>query len=180
MRTALAAALVTMCAMPVSAQDVRLSPGLVWQAGVFGDDDPESTGGVRPTGSLLVRGQAARRAGLTFEATIEPLGIANPHFDERLHTVHLLIGPEIGRRLTIRPVVGVGVQIWTGSRAEDALGPALAAGIAIGHRHPPGPGAAGSEWRRVHISPEFIARCSFSPGALSWMAGIQVPITWRR
>jgi hypothetical protein len=180
MRTALAAVLLTVCAMPVSAQDVRLAPGLVWQAGIFGDDGPESTAGLRPTGSLLVRGQTARRVGLTFEATIEPLGIDNPHFDERLHTMHLLFGPEIGGRFTVRPAVGLGVQFWTGSSAEYPVGAALAAGIAIGHRHPPGQGPAGTEWRRVHISPELIARFSGSPGALTWMAGMQVPITWRR
>ena len=180
MRTALATALLMLCALPVSAQEVRLAPGLVWQGGVFGDDDPKGTGAVRPTGSLVVRGQTARSIGLTFEATIEPLGIDNPHFDERLHTMHLLFGPEIGGRFTIRPALGIGLQFWTGSSTESLLGAGLAAGIAIGHRHRPAPGPSGTEWRRAHISPELIARFSGSPGALTWMAGVQVPITWRR
>lgn len=155
-------------ATPVVAQEVRVAPGLVWHGAIFGDDDPKSTGSIRPTIGVITRGQVDRRAGFTFEARLEPIGIRNPHFDERLHSLDLLAGVEIGRRFTIRPGAGVVVQSWMGRDAESAFGIAPALSIAIGHRH-----AGGG----FHISPEFVGRASFTHGALSWMAGLQIPIT---
>jgi hypothetical protein len=184
MRTCLTAVtLALLTAVPAAAQDVRVAPGLVWHGAIFGDDDPKSAGSLRPTVSVVTRGQLRRFVGATFEAMLEPLGVPNPHFDERLHSFHALIGAEIGRTFTVRPAAGVAVQLWSGSRAESWMGLAPALAIAIGHRHPPSGYRAA---RRagvptlVHISPEMIARMSYSHGAFSWMAGIQVPFTWRQ
>ena len=180
------ASITTASAQTPSAMEVRVAPGLVWHGGIFGDDSPKSAGAIRPTLSLVTRGQLQRFAGFTFEAMIEPIGIANPHFDERLQSLHALAGIELGRRFTIRPAAGVGVQLWSGSRAESGIGLAPALAIAIGHRHAPRSGVAATQepdttrWRLVHISPELVARVSYSHGAFSWMAGIQAPFTWRQ
>ena len=181
MRTVIAAlAAGVLMSSPAAAQDVRVAPGLVWHGAIFGDDNPKSTGSVRPTVSLLARGQTRRFAGFTFEAMLEPIGVANPHFDESLHSLHTQIGAEFGRGFTVRPAIGLGVQLWSGASAESGIGLAPAVSIAFGHRHPPAPGPAGSTWRLVHISPEVVARMSYSHGAFSWMGGIQVPFTWRQ
>ena len=179
-----AALLVIAWAAPAAAQggtlEARVAPGLVWAAGVFGDDSPKSVSAVRPVISAIVRGSAHRRFGWTFEAMLEPLGLANPHFDEQLHSLHVLAGVEIGRGIYVRPAFGAGLQVWTGLYAEQGLGIGPAAGLAIGHRHMPPPGEGPGQWRRVHISPELIARTSFTRGALSAFVGVQVPVTWRK
>jgi hypothetical protein len=165
---------------PLSSIELRLAPGIVWAGGTFGDDDPESTRGVRPTLSGLARGHSDRWFGASFEAALEPLGARNPHFDEHLRVLYLLAGVELGGIITVRPAIGAGIQLWSGSRATSSIGLARAASIAIGHRHRRAAVRGGGVWTRVHVSPEAIARIAYSHGALSWMAGVQVPVTWRR
>lgn len=184
MRTIVAALAVgVITSSPAVAQDVRIAPGLVWHGAIFGDDDPKSAGSVRPTVSLVARGQLRRFVGLSFEALLEPLGVSNPHFDERLRSLHAMVGAEIGGRYTVRPAAGVALQLWSGSRAESGATLAPAIAIAIGHRHPPSgyrANSTASAATLVHISPELVARMSYSHGAFSWMAGLQVPFTWRQ
>jgi hypothetical protein len=146
--------------------DVRLGLGLVRQGGLFGDDDPESTSGMGLAAGVQIRGQTTRRTGLAFEVVLQPVGIRNPHFDETLHTVSLLVGPEVGRRTYVRSAAGVAIQAWSGARAESGFDLAMAMGLAIGRRQVIG--------RRVGL--EGVARTSFSHGAFAWMLGIQVPI----
>jgi hypothetical protein len=148
--------------------DVRIAPGIVRQGGIFGDDDPESTAGYGFVIGAQMRGQMHRRTGFSFEATLQPVGIRNPHFDETLHTIYFLIGPEIGRRTYVRPVGGMALQAWSGSLAESGLNLALAFGLAVGHRKP-------AQGRDVGV--EGIARASCSPGACSFMLGVQVPVS---
>src|SRR5688500_5001286 len=160
MRHAVAAGFVLTVAMITAAHahagqtaasvETRLAPGLVWHGAIFGDDNPKTTGGLRPTIAVLVRGRPERLFGFSFEAMLEPLGVANPHFDERLHSLQLHAGAEIGRRAIVRPSVGIGVQVWSGSSAETGLGLAPAVGIAVGHRRA-----------------EAVARASYSHGAFS-------------
>ena len=163
---ALAAGLLTVS--PAAAQDrpagppgieARVAAGIVWHGAVFGDDNPKGTRGLRPVISALVRGRADKSTGFTFEAALEPFGIANPHFDERVHTLHLLGGFEMGRRVAVRPSLGMAVQFWTGSSAETPVSLAIAAGLAVGAP------------RKV----EFIARGAVAPGVGSLMAGVQMP-----
>ncbi len=151
--------------------DIRIAPAVVFQNGLFGDDAPESTNGVGFTIGLQMRGQMHRRTGFSFEAALQPVGIENPHFDETLRTVYFLIGPEVGRRTYVRPVGGVALQTWTGSRAVSSLDLALAFGLAIGHRRTMGSRDVGFE---------FVAKSSCSIGACSAVLGVQVPISLGR
>jgi hypothetical protein len=162
-------------AAPALAQDpattggaeTRFAGGLVWQQGVFGDDDPESRSSMGAIVGLQIRRRSAGAVGASFELAVQPIGLRNPHFDESLHTVYALAGPEIGRRIYVRPTGGVALQMWSGSAAESGLGFALAAGIAVGRRT-----QTGSRW----LNPEFVVRCSASPGAAALMVGVQAAI----
>jgi len=154
-----------------SGADVRVAPGLVRQGGLFGDDDPESTAGPGFVIGTQLRGQMHRRTGFSFEATLQPVGIRNPHFDETLHTIYFLIGPEIGRRTYVRPAGGVALQAWSGSMAESGLNLALAFGVAVGHRW-------SVQGRDVGV--EGVARSSCTPGACSFMLGVQVPVSMKK
>ncbi|MEX2271162.1 MAG: hypothetical protein WD690_06825 [Vicinamibacterales bacterium] len=102
----IAAAIAAVVATPAFAQprppasiDASVALGLVWHGAIVGDDDPKEAGAVRPIVSFIARGQLHRLAGFTFESTLEPMGLDNPHFDERLHSLHLLAGIEIGRAI---------------------------------------------------------------------------------
>lgn len=150
--------------------DVRIAPGFVRQGGIFGDDDPKSSSRFGVSIGAQVRGQSSRRTGLSLEAVFQPTGLRNPHFDETLRTLYLLVGPEIGRRTYVRPAGGVALQIWSGTMTESGMNLALAFGVAVGHRLHVG--------SRYQLGPELIARGSFSPGAGSWMMGVQVPVSW--
>jgi hypothetical protein len=71
----------------------------------------------------------------------------------------------------VRPSGGIAFQMFSGaSAAGSSAGPAL--GLAVRHRRAVG--------ERMHVSPEFVARTSVSPGVFHWMLGVQVPIGWRR
>ena len=171
MRALLAAGLVAATASPVLAQDTsrpgteaRLGIGIVWHGAVFGDDNPKGRTNIRPVVSGIVRTRADKGAGFTLEATFEPLGVRNPHFDERLHNLNLLAGVEIGRTFIVRPALGLGLQFWTGRSAESFVSPAINAGLSVGHRD----------------KVEFIARGAFAPGVGSLMGGVQMPFTFGR
>jgi len=155
---------------PPTGADVRVAVGIGQQGGVFGDDDPESSLGVGLSLAVQVRGQTARRTGASLEVAFHPIGIRNPHFDETLRTVFLLAGAEIGRTFYVRPAFGIGLQLWSGTRAESGGGFALGAGIAVGRKR------VGS----ARTGLEVMARCAGSPGAIGWMIGVQVPIGLRR
>jgi hypothetical protein len=151
---------------PLPSPDLRLAAGIVRQAGIFGDDAPKSSSGAGFVASFLVRGQMTRRTGASFELTLQPVGIDNPHFDETLRTVFALGGAEIGRTFYVRPAFGIGLQFWSGTSAESSGDIALAAGLSVGRRR------VGSN--RTDI--EAILRCAGSPGALGWLVGVQVPV----
>jgi hypothetical protein len=171
LRTAGTMLLALAFAGPASAQEqprsggaeIRFAAGLVWQQGVFGDDDPESHSGLGAILGAQVRRRTARRTGASLEVAFQPVGLPNPHFDETLHTFYVLAGPEIGRRFYVRPVAGVALQAWSGSRAESGLNFALAVGVAVGRR-------------TGKFAPEFVFRASASPGAASAMIGVQIAI----
>jgi hypothetical protein len=147
----------------------RLVPGAGGLGGVFGDDNPRGVSGVGISIGLQVRGRPSQRTGPSFELAFEPIGVGNPHFDETLRTIYLMAGAEIGRRWYVRPAGGFALQLWSGSRAETGLNPALAMSVAVG-RH--------LERGGVTVAIEGVGRTSFSPGALSWTLGMQVPIAW--
>ncbi|HYN09576.1 MAG TPA: hypothetical protein VES67_19495 [Vicinamibacterales bacterium] len=151
--------------------ETRYAAGVVWQGGVFGDDDPESLSRSGVILGLQVRHRTQGRVGASFEIAFQPVGLPNPHFDETLHTFYVLAGPEIGRRTYVRPVGGVALQAWSGSMTESGLNFALAAGIAVGRR-------MGTS--RMWLNPEFVIRCSASPGAGSTMIGLQIAMGPRR
>jgi hypothetical protein len=160
---------------PASAQEqprtggaeTRFAAGLVWQHGVFGDDDPESQSGLGAIVAVQVRRRTAGRTGASLEFAFQPVGLQNPHFDETLHTFYILAGPEIGRRFYVRPAGGVAIQAWSGSMTESGLNFALAVGVAVGRR------VTSSD---LGFNPEFVVRCSASPGAASAMIGMQIAI----
>jgi hypothetical protein len=166
-------------AVPAAAQEPapagvewRLTPAVVRQGGVFGDDDPERSGaklGVTLGGQA--RFQPQRFAGFVFEATLLPVSIRNPHFDESLQSLQAQIGVELGRRFYVRPSLGAALHLWSGAFAEGArVGPAAALGIGL--RPKPG--------RGVTVWPELVARTSAEIGAAAWAVGVQVAIAKSR
>ena len=175
---AAAAALALALGSPAIAQDqgqervggaeTRFAAGVVWQQGIFGDDDPEARSRLGAIVGLQVRHRTAGRVGASLELALQPIGLSNPHLDESLHTFYVLAGPEIGRRTYVRPVGGVALQAWSGSQAETGLNFALAFGVAVGRRID-----MGRRW----WNPEFVFRCSASPGAASAMIGFQMAMS---
>ena len=174
---ALTAAAVIVAAAPAVAQapntgttDLRLSPGIVAQSGIFGDDDPQSTGPSPAwTIGLQVRARNTHTGGFSFETMLQPVGVRNLHFDETLHSVYALAGVEIGRRFFVRPAGGIALQFFSGTSAEGS-GLALAISTAVGWRQPLRNG--------MHLAPEFVIRGSGSPGAAHSMMGAQISIGW--
>ena len=156
---------------PESGAEARFSAGVVSQRGVFGDDNPKAASKLGVSLSAQVRRRTTGRTGFSFEAVWQPVGIPNPHFDETLNTLYFLIGPEIGRRTYVRPVVGVALQAWSGPQTESGLNFALAAGVAVGRRVPV---------RGAWLNPEFVVRCSAAPGAASTMLGLQMAVGARK
>ncbi len=155
---------------PVGGAEIRFAAGIVWQGGIFGDDDPESGSGPGAILGLQLRRRTTGLVGASLEFALQPIGLPNPHFDETLRTFYVMAGPEIGRRFYVRPAAGIALQMWSGAMAESGLGAALAAGIAVGWRR---------DMRRRGFSPEFVVRCSAAPGAASTMVGVQVAISGR-
>jgi hypothetical protein len=159
---------------PASARpEVRLTPGLVLQGGVFGDDDPEGAG-AKPgiMGGVQVRFQPGYFLGFVFDGALQPVGIRNPHFDETMRSIHAQFGLEIGRRVYVRPSLGMALHFWSGTSAAPSPSKGLAAGFAIGRRK--SVSGDGGVW------PELALRASAEPGAGMWMIGLQVPIARKR
>lgn len=158
-------------AAPPPGAERRFVPGIVRQGGTFGDDHPLSSATTGITLGFQARRHPESRAGLTFEATLQPTAVQNPHFDERLRSIFAEVGFEIGRRIYVRPAGGVALQMWSGADAADP-GFALVMSVAAGYRRHAG--------TRMTWAPEFVARSSASFGAWHWMLGVQVPIGWQR
>jgi hypothetical protein len=151
-------------------RSVRVAAGLVSQSGIFGDDSPlMSTRTLGPTISVGVRRHPTRLLGLAFDAVLEPAAIENPHFDERVTRVLVQLGPEIGRRVYVRPMAGGSVNLWSGSRSTSTLGLVPAFSLAAGFRHTT-PGGA-------RIQPELVARVGVEVGALTWSTGAQLAVS---
>jgi hypothetical protein len=152
---------------PATAPSIRFAPGVSLQGGLFGDDDPERSN--RQPGlsvSLQIRGQTARRTGLSLETAFDVTGIPNPHFDETARTLHVLAGPEIGRALYVRAAAGPALRLWSGPENESGPEFGLTFGLAVGHRRPFGARGPGLE---------VAARAAVSSGVLTWTVGVQVP-----
>jgi hypothetical protein len=152
---------------PGDGVETNYAAGVVWQRGIFGDDDPETRSAPGIILGLQVRDRTAGRTSASIELSFQPIGLANPHFDEALHTLYVLAGAQIGRRLYVRPAGGIALQMWTGSRTESAFSFALAAGFAVGWR---------DQSRHGRFHPELVVRCSASPGAISTLIGVQIAI----
>lgn len=133
--------------------------GFVRTSAVFGDDDPKRAHDSGVTLGVLVRGPRAGRSAWTFEATVVPDPLQNPHFAESFAPLCLQVGRQIGRRVYIRP--GAGVTLQGG-------GPAPMVSIAIGSERQFRNGVIGA--------PELIIRAGGAVGIAGWMAGVQVPI----
>lgn len=170
---------ITLAALPqvASAQDrasarFRAGLGAGMDGGVFGDDDPKSVSHPGITLGLQARAGVARRTGLVFETTLQPIGLKNPHFDETLNTLYLQAGPEVGRMTYIRPMFGVGIQAWSGTRSCQCLELAPSVGLAAGHQFQLTP--------KISVRPEFFTRAAMTFGAIGWQMGVQVPVGWTR
>lgn len=181
MRTALTLAILTTLlgafsnaasAQTTTSAAFRAGAGVGADGGVFGDDDPKSERRPGLTLGVQARAGVARRTGFVFETAWQPIGIANPHFDETLTTLYLQAGPEIGRLTYVRPTFGVGLQSWSGSRSCRCLELAPAAGLAVGRQFQITP--------TVSIRPEFYSRAAMTVGAVGWQMGVQVPVGWSK
>ncbi len=154
-------------------RSVRFAVGVVSQRGVFGDDSPLwSTPRLGPAVSIGIRRHPTHVLGLAFETTIEPRPVRNPHFDEGVSRVYLQVGPEIGRRVFVRPTVGGALNFWSGSMSTSglSLGPAFA--VTAGYRHTSRGG--------VRIQPELVVRVAAEVGAMSWSGGGQIAVSLPR
>jgi len=150
--------------------EVRGTVGVVRQGGVFGDDSPQSSRNTALTLGLETRRAPGERAGLAFDAVFPTRSVVNPHIDEQLRNLYLLVGGEFGRRTFARVLGGTALGLWSGSDAESALTLQPAAGFAIG-RHID----AGS----IRVTPEVAGRGAFSVGAASWALGAQIALSRR-
>ncbi len=152
--------------------EARLVPGVAFQHGIFGDDDPKAIDAVAMSvgGHVLLR--RSERFAWVFEGTLHPNGFQNPHFDENVSPLHLQFGPEFGHRVHVRPTFGIALQSWSGTRSCGCVDMVPAGGIASGSEH-----AVGS---RVRIVPEPFARGSIAAGAFISAVGAQVGVGWKR
>ena len=97
-------------------RSVRIAGGIVQQGGIFGDDDPlRSKPQLGATLSIGIRRHPTHPVGLAFETVLEPMPIRNPHFDESVSRVFLQVGPEMGRRVYVRPTAGAAISFWSGT-----------------------------------------------------------------
>jgi hypothetical protein len=152
--------------------EARIVPGIALQRGIFGDDDPRTRQATGATVGGHVLARRSERFAWVFEGVLQPNGLQNPHFDEAVSSLYLQFGPEIGRRVHVRPTAGIAVQGWSGSRSCSCVGTALAAGVAVGVARTVGP--------EVRIAPEFFARGSAAPGIFTSSMGVQVGVGWGR
>jgi hypothetical protein len=156
-------------AVDADRRSVRIAAGVVSQDGVFGDDDPlRSTPRLGATLSIAIRRHPTHLVGLTFETAFEPTPIRNPHFDESVSRLYLLLGPEIGGRVYIRPLAGGALSFWSGAMSTSGFGLAPAFGVAVGYRH--------TSRGDVRIQPEAVARVAAEVGAVTWSTGAQVAV----
>jgi hypothetical protein len=148
----------------------RLVVGVAFQGGVFGDDNPRGGGRVGLTVGAQVRWKPENRTGVALDIGFQPVALKNPHFDERLRVLTIHVAPEIGRTFYVRPGGGIAVHFWSGRSAETPISLAPSVGLSIGvHKTLSG---------QVRISPELISRASIEHGALAYMLGAQLPISW--
>lgn len=149
----------------------RVVLGVACQTGVFGDEGTETASnvGLAIAGQLWVPWSDAKA--VVVEGALQPTGLANPFFDERVRIFFVQAGPEFGRRTYVRPSAGLALRFWSGSRASDNLDAAFAVGVAVGRRVPVA--------ARAEISPEFVLRITGGPGAVNTSVGVQVPIGLR-
>jgi hypothetical protein len=104
------------------------------------------------------------------DVALEPTAIRNPHFDEAVRRVHVAVGLEIGRRVYVRPMIGAGVNLWSGDTQQPlGFGPSL--GLAVGASR-----RLGAGWS---IGPEWVTRAAFEWGAYTWSSGVQLVIGTR-
>ena len=166
-------------------RSVRIAGGVVSQGGMFGDDAPlRSKPQLGATLSIGIRRHPTHQVGLAFEIAFEPMPIRNPHFDESVSRVYLQLGPEIGRRLYVRPTAGGAVSFWSGTmipvhdeRGEligsaggsGGLSLAPALGVTAGYRH--------TSRGDVRIQPELVIRVAAEVGAVTWSAGAQIAVS---
>jgi hypothetical protein len=151
-------------------RSVRIAGGVVSQGGIFGDDHPlRSKPQLGATLSIGIRRHPTHQVGLAFETAFEPMPIRNPHFDESVSRVYLQLGPEIGRRVYVRPTAGGAVSFWSGTMSSSGLSLAPALAVAAGYRHTSRGG--------VRIQPEMVIRVAAEVGVVTWSTGAQIAVS---
>lgn len=151
-------------------RSVRIAGGVVSQGGMFGDNDPlRSKPQLGATLSIGIRRHPTHQVGLAFETAFEPMPIRNPHFDESVSRVYLQLGPEIGRRVYVKPTAGGAVSFWSGTRRDSVLSLAPALAVTAGYRHTSRGG--------VRIQPELVIRVAGEVGAVTWSTGAQIALS---
>ena len=151
-------------------RSVRIAGGVVSQGGLFGDDGPlRSQPQLGATLSMGIRRHPTHLVGLSFESAFEPMAIKNPHFDESVSRVYLQLGPEIGRRVYVRPMAGGAVSFWSGTMSSSGLSVAPGFSVTTGYRHISRGG--------VRIQPEWVIRAAAEVGAVTWSTGAQIAVS---
>jgi len=151
-------------------RSVRIAAGVVSQSGMFGDDSAlQSKPQLGGTLSIGIRRHPTHKVGLAFETVFEPRPIRNPHFDESVSNAYLQLGPEIGRRVYVRPTAGGAIRFWSGTMSSSGLSLAPALAVTTGYRHTSRGG--------VRIQPELVIRAAVEVGAVTWSSGAQIALS---
>jgi hypothetical protein len=151
---------------PPAKASVLFVPGIVFTAGLFGDDSPKGTDRLGPSlGTRLCIG--GRGAAFIGDLNFLPLPLTNPHFDEKLRPAFVDAGVRIGRGTCFRIGAGLTLQFWSGKSAASKLDYGLTLMVAAGRE-----GFGG--WKRV--APELVVRASAARGIALLSLGAQAAI----
>jgi hypothetical protein len=161
--------LIALFPAPALAQDTgasgvgaRVLPGVAFQYGVFGDDNPRGRWETGLTlGGQLCMNRSEDRA-FVVEGTVPFNWLDSPHGGEWVRAVPVLVGAQRGRDSYFRASIGVAVQFWR----RQSVDVAFAGSIGIGRNF-------GTErW----VASEGVLQIVAGPGFVKVSLGAQLPV----
>ena len=149
-----------------SAVGARLVPGIAFQVGLFGDDDPRPHSETGLTlGAQMCMNRSADRA-VVAEATMPFNWLDNPHGGEWVRAVPVLVGYQRGRDTYFRAGIGVVVEFWKSARGRRTVEVGLAGSVAVGRNF-------GSQRA---VATEGVLQIMGAPGFFGLSLGAGVPV----
>ena len=148
-----------------SAVGARLVPGIAFQVGRFGDDNPRTHSETGLTlGAQMCMNRSADRA-VVAEATMPFNWLDNPH-GEWVRAVPVLVAYQRGRDTYFRAGIGVVVEFWKSARGRRTVEVGLAGSVAVGRNF-------GSQRA---VATEGVLQIMASPGFFGLSLGAGVPV----